>query len=114
MRNPKSYLLILVLMLFASGHLQAQELNAKISINRSQVSNTKGGVFEALEKKVADFLNEHKWTALKLKESEKIQCNFNITVNTYSETNNNYSFRKDKKQKSPIQTFSQKTTTSIY
>lgn len=90
MRNPKSYLLILVLMLFASGHLQAQELNAKISINRSQVSNTKGGVFEALEKKVADFLNEHKWTALKLKESEKIQCNFNITVNTYSETDNSF------------------------
>lgn len=69
---------------------QAQELNARVSINRSQVSNTKGEVFEALQKTMTDFLNEHKWTELTFRENEKIQCTFNLTVNTYSDTDNSF------------------------
>ena len=34
----------------------AQELEAKVVINRAQVSDTKGDVFESLEKKLTDFL----------------------------------------------------------
>lgn len=68
----------------------AQELEAKVVINRAQVSDTKGDVFESLEKKLTDFLNDQKWTDLKLKDKEKIQCNFNITVNTYSDTDNSF------------------------
>ena len=70
----------------------AQELEAKVVINRAQVSDTKGDVFESLEKKLTDFLNDQKWTDLKLKDKEKIQCNFNITVNTYSDTDNSFTF----------------------
>lgn len=68
----------------------AQELNAKVTINRSKVSNTKGEVFDALEKKLTEFLNTQKWTEMELKEKERIQCNFNITVNTYSDTDNSF------------------------
>lgn len=68
----------------------AQELDARVTINRSQVSDTKGDVFESLEKKLTDFLNDQKWTDLKLRDKEKIQCNFNITVNTYSDTDNSF------------------------
>lgn len=69
---------------------QAQELNAQVSINRSQVSNTKGEVFDALQKTMTDFLNEHKWTDLTFRDNEKIQCTFNLTVNTYSDTDNSF------------------------
>lgn len=69
---------------------RAQELNAKVTINRSKVSNTKGDVFPSLEKKITDLLNNTKWTELKLKESERIQCTFNITINTYSDTDNSF------------------------
>lgn len=69
---------------------QAQELNARVSINRSQVSNTKGDVFDALQKTMADFLNDHKWTELTFRDNEKIQCTFNLTVNTYSDTDNSF------------------------
>lgn len=70
--------------------LQAQELNAKVSINRSQVSNTKGEVFDALQTTITDFLNNHKWTELNVRENEKIQCTLNLTVSTYSDTDNSF------------------------
>ena len=49
-------------MLLSMTNLRAQELNAKVSINRQQVSNTKSGVFEALEKAMTQFLNERNAT----------------------------------------------------
>lgn len=69
---------------------QGQELNARVNINRSQVSNTKGEVFDALQKTMADFLNNHKWTELTFRDNEKIQCTFNLTVSTYSDTDNSF------------------------
>lgn len=68
----------------------AQELNAKVLINRAQVSNTKSGVFEALETAITQFLNERQWTNLQFREQERIQCSFNITISTYSETDNSF------------------------
>lgn len=68
----------------------AQELNATVVINHKQVNNTETNVFDALQKKAENLLNETKWTELKYKESERIQCSFNITVNTYSNTDNSF------------------------
>jgi hypothetical protein len=70
--------------------IEAQELNAKVMINRQQVSNTKSGVFEALEKAITRFLNERTWTQLPFRENERIQCTFSLTINTYSETDNSF------------------------
>ena len=63
----------------------AQELKAKVVVNTAQVSNTKKEVFDALREKVEAFLNDHKWTDLNFRENEKIECNFNITVNSWDE-----------------------------
>ena len=86
----KQLLLLLLLMLTLSPTVSAQELNARVIINREQVSNTKSGVFEALEKQITQFLNERAWTELKFREMERIQCSFNITISTYSETDNSF------------------------
>lgn len=77
-------------MLCILSPLTAQELNARVMINRQQVSNTKSGVFEALEKAITQFLNERTWTQLPFRENERIQCSFNFTINTYSETDNSF------------------------
>lgn len=77
-------------MLLSMTNLRAQELNAKVSINRQQVSNTKSGVFEALEKAMTQFLNERAWTSMQYRENERIQCSFNLTIDTYSETDNSF------------------------
>lgn len=86
----KQLLLSLLLMLTLSPTVSAQELNARVIINREQVSNTKSGVFDALEKQITQFLNERAWTELKFREMERIQCSFNITISTYSETDNSF------------------------
>ncbi|MCR4993833.1 MAG: DUF4835 family protein [Bacteroidales bacterium] len=84
------YLPLLFILFLMPSATQAQELNAKVIINRSQVSNTKSGVFEALEKSVTQFLNERAWTTMQFREAERIQCTFNITIDTYSETDNSF------------------------
>ncbi|MBO4906068.1 MAG: DUF4835 family protein [Bacteroidaceae bacterium] len=83
-------ILLLLAVLLTTVHLSAQELNAKVMINRSQVSNTKSSVFEALESSITRFLNERTWTEFQLTEKERIQCTFNITIDTYSETDNSF------------------------
>ncbi len=71
--------------------LHAQELEAKVSINHQQVGNTtRTDVFEALQQKVENFLNERTWTNMRFRENERIRCSFNITVNTYSDTDNSF------------------------
>lgn len=84
------HIVFLVALLAAAVSAEAQELQAKVAINRAQVSNTKSEVFDALEKKITDFLNDRQWTEIKFRENEKIQCNFHITVNTYSATDNSF------------------------
>lgn len=86
----KRFIIILLASALLPITAAAQELNAKVIINRQQVSNTKSSVFEALEKNVTQFLNERAWTNIQFREQERIQCTFNITIDTYSETDNSF------------------------
>ena len=81
---------VLFVALLCTLAVSAQELNAKVLINRTQVSNTKSGVFEALEKAISQFLNERAWTNIQFREQERIQCSFNINISAYSETDNSF------------------------
>lgn len=87
-----SFLLRLLLLFFvvvAPFTASAQELNAKVTVNTSKISNTKKEVFDALQEKVQAFLNDHKWTQMQEpREVEKISCNFSITVNKWDESTN--------------------------
>ena len=76
-----SFLLLLCSMSDGSL-LSAQELEARVTVNHSQIETTRTEVFDALQTKLTEFLNNHKWTDIPFRENEKIQCNFNITVDT--------------------------------
>jgi hypothetical protein len=76
-------------MLAASG-LQAQELQAKININRQKVQGTDASLFENLQQTLEQFVNDRQWTALQFQEHERIQCSFNITVNKYIQAENKF------------------------
>ena len=91
MRRTAALATLLCLLAGMPGTARSQELMAKVNVNRQKVSDTKGDVFPVLEKKVTSLLNNTPWTTLKLKESERIQCTFNITVNTYSDTDDSFS-----------------------
>lgn len=67
---------------------QAQELQAKVNINHSQVGVTDVSVFENLQQTLEQFVNERQWTELQFQKNERIVCNFNITITKYDKTNN--------------------------
>jgi len=67
---------------------QAQELNARITINTNQIQGTDASVFEDLEQSLTQFINERQWTNLQFQKNERIPCNFNITVTKHDNTSN--------------------------
>lgn len=79
MRN-KLFLLVLM----ASGlrfTAAAQELQARISINASQVnSQTDKKIFSTLQNSLNTFLNNRKWTNETFQTNEKIVCHFLIVI----------------------------------
>lgn len=70
--------------------LRAQELQVKVNINHSQITGTDVSVFENLQQTIEHFINERQWTSLQFQNHERIQCNFNITVNTYIREENRF------------------------
>ena len=86
----KRFLFLLAFPLLAS-QVSAQELNAKININHSQVQGTDKSVFENLKETLEKFVNERQWTALQFQENERINCSFNITVTKYDKSANHFS-----------------------
>ena len=47
-------------------------------------------MFETLKTALTEFINERQWTTLQFKRNERINCNFNITVNAYDEAANSF------------------------
>ena len=94
MKVTHYYILKVVLLCLTIFNLHqssyAQELDARVTINHSQIENTRTEVFDALQTKLTEFLNNQKWTEISFRENEKIQCNFNITVNTYNQEENSF------------------------
>ena len=83
--------LMFLLTLMLTGYsLQAQELQAKININSSQIQGTDKSVFENLKQTLEQFMNEKQWTALQFQENERIPCTFNITVTKYDQSANRF------------------------
>lgn len=84
----------LLALITASGFLMpcnkvaAQELNARITINHSQIQGTDNAVFDELQQTLTQFVNDRQWTALQFQKNERIPCSFNITVTKYDKLTN--------------------------
>lgn len=65
----------------------AQELNATVSVNADRMTDVNPQIFKNLEKQVAEFLNNTKWTNKEYKQIEKIDCNFFINVSEFNSNN---------------------------
>ena len=66
----------------------AQELNARITINHSQIQGTDNAVFDELQQTLTQFVNDRQWTALQFQKNERIPRSFNITVTKYDKSTN--------------------------
>ncbi|MBQ5971761.1 MAG: DUF4835 family protein [Prevotella sp.] len=93
MRKSKfifNILTFIIVALFASTEIEAQELNATIKINHNQIQGTDASVFENLEQTLNQYVNDKQWTNLQFKRNERIDCTFNITVTKYDIVSNTF------------------------
>ena len=72
-----------ILLLVGFGKLQAQELNARVTVLAPQVSNMSKPTLEALQRTIRDFLNNNKFSTESYKPQERIECSFIITINSW-------------------------------
>lgn len=83
-----SQFLTLCLFATAAVPLQAQELDARVTINHEKVQGTNTSIFESLETNLTQFINDRQWTNQQYQRNERISCSFGITVNSYNESEN--------------------------
>ena len=88
MRFFNKTVLALIFLTISATCVDAQELNAKVTINHSQIQGTDASVFDELEQTLTQFINERQWTSLQFQKNERIACNFNITVTKYDNSTN--------------------------
>ncbi len=60
--------------------INAQEFNATVVVNAEQTGNPNLQVFKTLERSVAEFINNTKWTELDYRTEERIDCSFFINI----------------------------------
>jgi hypothetical protein len=82
----RTFLLVLFIA-FSTLNINAQELNATVSINSNKISGSNKQVFATLQKTITEFVNQNKWSNKSFKPQERINCVFNITINAQPSTN---------------------------
>ena len=80
----KHTVILILILLIGVSSLNAQELNARVNINYSALSNTPTPVFQSLQKDVTAFLNDRHWTNHHYEPNERIECNVMITITEFN------------------------------
>jgi len=78
-------LLLIIALICLTMAVKAKELKANLNINYQQVQTTNKSVFESLERDLKQFINDTKWSDMTFKEDEKIDCNFALIINSYTD-----------------------------
>jgi hypothetical protein len=60
--------------------MQAQELNARISVNSDRIQGTNKNVFSTMERALNQFVNGTKWSATAFASNERIDCSFSVVI----------------------------------
>jgi len=61
--------------------INAQELNALVTVNSDKISGSNKQVFTTLQTSLTEFINQKKWTNNNFKPQERINCAFTIIIN---------------------------------
>lgn len=78
----------LLLLMLVCNLANAQELNARVTVVTTRVSNNVNrNTFLTLQTALNNFLNNRKWTSDTYAPNERIECNFLLNLESTSETN---------------------------
>jgi hypothetical protein len=107
------YCIIFLLWLGIPAPDFAQEINASVHVDRSQISNTSFDYLNDLANKLEAYLNGYSWTNDKFQPYERINAAFQITLLSAS---NNHTFHADLVVRSlrPIYNSGRRTTVFLY
>jgi len=72
--------LLLFLLAFC---VDAQDLNARVQVLSPKIATTNKRIFTSLQTAMREFLNGRKWSADNIQSSEKIDCNFVLTITSW-------------------------------
>ncbi len=84
MIRPVLFILSVIL---ATVVVQAQELNARLTINSSKVPSANQNLFSSIQNSVNQILNEQKWTRSTFNRNERIDCTVNMSINEMTSEN---------------------------
>ena len=104
--------LLTLILLFLTLGANAQELQARVTINHSQIQGTDVSIFDNLQETLEQFLNDQQWTNLQFRQNERINCSFNITVTKYDQSNNLFTCKALIQANRPV--YNAAYTTAIY
>ncbi len=76
----------IILLIFITSSLQtfSQELNCRISLNRSQIQGTNEDMFRTMQQDLYEFMNNRKWTNHVFSNNERIECQIQLTLSSYN------------------------------
>ncbi len=82
------YLILFIFSLFSIAFVEAQEVQARVSVLSQRVSTTVDRkVFQTLQNQLNTFINNRKWTNDKFGNQERIECSFIINIESMTEQN---------------------------
>lgn len=74
------FISLAILFLLSVINLQAQELNANVTVNSSRIQSTNKNIFTTLERALFQFINGQQWSSSTFSPNEKIDCTFSIII----------------------------------
>ena len=74
-------LVVFFVSVFAT-QMQAQEINAKVTIDHRQIQGTNVSVFNTLETALTEFVNNQRWSNDEYLPNERVDCNFFINLSS--------------------------------
>lgn len=81
-------IVFIIISFFCVIEANAQELNARVTVSASQVTNNVNrSAFQTLQTALNNFLNTRKWTKDAYAQNEKIDCTFFLNVQSTEEAN---------------------------
>jgi hypothetical protein len=78
---------ILLLLFFTGFFANSQELDCKVVVDYSKITNANPQIFKNLEAALNDFVNKTNWTEKKYEQNELINCAMIIVLNEYNANN---------------------------
>lgn len=81
-------ILLAIAVFLAAAPVSAQEFSAKVTLNRSQITNTSLDYLDELVPLFENYINQRKWTEFTFQEHERLRMNLQVILQ--SESNNNF------------------------